>query len=210
MYIRRQLSSIVILLFGLDGLEESLGEGSRRIIITGGIIGTLAYDNGLDFSFDGVDGETLAPSDDSDRGRTGVGHLHIESLGELCCWVGKEGYHGLTNALVFPPCLHDGGIVYTVNDDLLDASFLESFLVLKVSWNLLCRSGGGESTGETDDDDVLVSTILSDVNLLNIGESLHYLNKRELGGSGEGGGCTEGGTRYGLHAQEGSDGKFLQ
>jgi len=33
--------------------------------------------------------------------------------------------------------LHDGRVVYAVNEHLFDPSFLESFLVLKVSWDLL-------------------------------------------------------------------------
>ena len=72
--------------------------------------------------------------------------------------------------------LTDSRIVYTVNDDLLDSGFLESFLFLKVSRNLSRRSGGGEGSWKTNDDDVLSSAVVSDVDLLHIRESLHNLN----------------------------------
>ena len=82
--------------------------------------------------------------------------------------------------------LTDCRIVYTVNNHLLDAGCLESFLFLKISRNLRGGSRGGEGTGKTDDNDVLSSAVIGDIDLLHIGESLHDLDGGE-GGEGGGG-----------------------
>jgi len=67
--------------------------------------------------------------------------------------------------------LHDGGIVYTVNEHLLHSGLLESFLILKVSRNLLGGSRGGESTWKPDNNDVLSRAILSDIDSVWVWES---------------------------------------
>jgi len=72
--------------------------------------------------------------------------------------------------------LHDGRIVYTVNDNLLDSGGLESFLILKVSRNLLCGSGGGECTWKTDNNDILSGAVIGDIDTLRVRESLHNLD----------------------------------
>ncbi len=82
-----------------------------------------------------------------------------------------------------PKSLTDGGIVYTVNNDLLDSGSLEFFLLLKVPRNLLCGSRGGECTGKTNDNDVLSGTIIRNIDLLHVGKSLHDLNRGEGGES---------------------------
>jgi hypothetical protein len=51
--------------------------------------------------------------------------------------------------------------------------------------------------------------VFSDVDLSNIRESLHNLNRGELGRSGESERCTEGGTVDGLHANKGSEGELF-
>lgn len=92
---------------------------------------------------------TLATSDDTNRCRSRVGHLDVKSLGKLSSGISHELDHRATNSLVISPSSHDGGIVYTPNDNLVDSSLLESVLILKVGRNLLRRSGGGKSTGQT-------------------------------------------------------------
>jgi hypothetical protein len=78
--------------------------------------------------------------------------------------------------------LHDGGIIYTVNNHLLDSGFLESFLFLKVSWNLLTGSGGCEGTWKTDNNYVLSGTILRHIDSVGIGEnSVKDFNGRDFG-----------------------------
>jgi len=76
--------------------------------------------------------------------------------------------------------LTDGGIVYAVNDHLFDTSFLESFLILKVSWDLLCGSRGCEGSWKTDDNDVLFSAVFSNVDHVRIRESSHKVHRWEL------------------------------
>jgi hypothetical protein len=66
--------------------------------------------------------------------------------------------------------LTDGGIVYTVNNHLLNPSSLERFLLLKVSWDLLGGSGGCKGTWKTDENHFLSRALVSDVNTLGIGE----------------------------------------
>lgn len=163
-------------LLSFDYLQHGLGEGSRRIVVTSGIIGSLTDNGGLDLLVVNMEGETLAPTDDSDGRWTGVGHFHTQSLGKSRSWIGYECDHGSFNSLVLAPCLHDGRIVYTVNDDLLDSGGLESFLILKVSRNLLCGSGRGECAWKTDDDNVLPGAVIGDVDTLWVRESLHNLN----------------------------------
>lgn len=79
----------------------------------------------------------------------------------------REKSHSLTNSR----------IVHAVNDNLLDSGGLEFFLFLKVSRNLLCGSGGGECSWETHNDDILSGAVVGNVNLLNIRESLHHLDR---------------------------------
>jgi hypothetical protein len=69
--------------------------------------------------------------------------------------------------------LHDSRIVYTVNNHFLDSSFLESFLFLKVSGNLLYGSGRGECTWKTNNNNVLSCAMVSDINLFDVWEALH-------------------------------------
>jgi len=161
----------------LDNLQHIFCEGGRRIVISSGIVRSLRNNNGLDFLVIGMDGETLASANDTYGGWTSVGHFHTEGLGELGGGVGDKCDHGSFDALIFAPSLHNSRIVHTVNDNLLDSGGLEFFLFLKVSRNLLCGSGGGECSGETHKDDILSGAVVGDVNLLNIGESLHYLNR---------------------------------
>ena len=82
-----------------------------------------------------------------------------------------EGYIALT----------DGGIVYTVDDHLLDSSSLEIFLFLKVSWNLCCGSGGSEGSGKSYNNDVLSGAVVGDIDCFDIRESLHDTHIREGG-----------------------------
>jgi hypothetical protein len=89
-----------------DNLEHILHETSRGIIISSGIIRTLAHAHSLDLLVIGMNRETLAASNDSDGGGTGVGHLHAEGFGEGCGWVSDECYHGSFDSEVFSPSLH--------------------------------------------------------------------------------------------------------
>lgn len=61
----------------------------------------------------------------------------------------------------FKTKLTDSGIIYAVNNHLLNPSLLERFLVLKVSWDLLCGSGGGESPRKADKNNLLSGTVIS-------------------------------------------------
>jgi len=73
--------------------------------------------------------------------------------------------------------LHDSGIVYTVNNHFFNSGFLESFLFLNVAWNLLCGSGGCECTWKTDDDNVLSSAVIRDVDLFGVRKSLEKFHR---------------------------------
>jgi hypothetical protein len=67
--------------------------------------------------------------------------------------------------------LTDGGIIYAVNNHLLNPSSLERFLLLKISWDLLGGSGGCEGSWKTNHDNFLSRAVISDVDLLRVGES---------------------------------------
>jgi len=163
-------------LFALDSIKHTLCKGSAWVTISGGIIRSFAHTNSLDVTVDSMNGKSLASPNDTNGGRSWMGHFHVEGLGEGSSWVSYKGDHGLFDSLVSRPCLHDGWIVYTVNNHFFDSGFLESFLILKVSRNLRCRSRGGESTGKTDNDDVLSRAVLGYVDRFNVRESLHNLN----------------------------------
>jgi len=61
--------------------------------------------------------------------------------------------------------LHNCRVIDTVDNNLFDSSSLEFFLFLKVSWNLLVGSRRSECSWEANDDYVLSSTIVGDVDL---------------------------------------------
>jgi len=76
--------------------------------------------------------------------------------------------------------LTDGGIVYAVNDHLFDTSFLESFLILKVSWDLLCGSCGCEGSWKTNYNDVLSRAVLGNIDHVRVRESSHEVDGRDF------------------------------
>jgi hypothetical protein len=70
--------------------------------------------------------------------------------------------------LICCPSFHDGGVIYTVNDDLLNTSGLESFLLLKVTWYLRVGSGGSKGAWEANEDDLLSGAVIGDIDLLRV------------------------------------------
>jgi len=151
-----------------------LREGISRWIILGFTDGNV-----LNFSVFGVNGVTLATSDDTDRGRTGMGHLNIKSLAEFTSGITHEFDHGSFDTLVNTPSGHDSTIVDTPDDDFIDPGFLEGVLSLKVSRDLCTGSRGSESAGKTDHDNVLILNVVGNIDHVR-GESRVKVHRRNL------------------------------
>eukprot|EP00438_Fugacium_kawagutii_P003475 Skav218356 [mRNA] locus=scaffold2066:29649:30215:- [translate_table: standard] len=70
--------------------------------------------------------------------------FHANLLGEERSAVSVKGEHRTFHLLILCPCIHHGGVVYAVNNDIRDALGLQFSLFRKVARHLLCGSGGGE------------------------------------------------------------------
>lgn len=97
---------IYSLLFFDNNPEHIISQTGAGIRVTSRIIRPLGNLYGLDLLVFRIDGETLATSNYTDGGRTGMCHLHIESLGESTGGIGHEGNEGAFDFLVSGPCLH--------------------------------------------------------------------------------------------------------
>lgn len=172
----------------LDSIEHGRSTRGLREGIASRIIIGLTDREVLDFAIYDVCGKTLAASNDTDRSRSGVGHLQVKSLGESTGGVAIEVDYGSFDALVLAPSRHNCPIVDTVNHDFVNPGFLKSVLVLKVSRDLGGGSRGGESAGKTDEDHVLSLNVVSNVDHVR-GESGMDIDGRHLvtglGGEGE-------------------------
>jgi len=165
-------------LLGLDSVENSRSQGSTWIPVAGWVVLALADSNVLDFSVHHMHSPTLATSNDSNRWRSRVGHLHVDSLGELSCRITHEADKCVfVNALVFRPSIHDGAIVDTIDDDFIHARGLEILRFLKVPRDLLVGSRGSEGSRKTYDNEVLSLGVVSHVNELRK-ESLVEFDRR--------------------------------
>ena len=99
--------------------------------------------------------------------------------------VSKEGDVGALDLLVLSPSGHNGAIVHTVHQHLVDSRGLKGSLALKVPGNLARGSRGGESAGQTNQDGLLALEALGHVHLLrrepvvdgNIGESAAHSDR---------------------------------
>ena len=100
------------------------------------------------------------------RHRTGMVQNHVNGLGELRGRVPHEGDHGADDPLIHGPRVHNGTVVYAVNQHLIDSLRLERILRLKVSGNLLRGSCGRERARKTNDDGLLAGQALTHVDLL--------------------------------------------
>jgi hypothetical protein len=67
---------------------------------------------------------------------------------------------------ILPPSLHDGTIVYAVNDYGINASGSECVLIFQIVWNLLCGSGRCEGSWKANKQDVLVLCKVREIVLL--------------------------------------------
>mmetsp|Transcript_18497 Transcript_18497/g.44628 ORF Transcript_18497/g.44628 Transcript_18497/m.44628 type:complete len:177 (-) Transcript_18497:315-845(-) len=85
--------------------DQGGGQGLLGEVITSGVKLRLGDGDGLDDVVVDDHGKTLAPADDTDRGRTFMGHLQVEGLGEGTRWVTHHGNDGSGSSLVSFPSL---------------------------------------------------------------------------------------------------------
>lgn len=143
----------IITLETLESLEDSGSTGVLRILIACRVVIVLGDCEPCNSSI--VDDEcmTLATSNDSVGGGSGVVHLHVELLGELGGRIAHEADVGSINLLILAPSLHDGSVVDAVHEYLVNPGSLESVLILNKAGDLSCGSGRREGPGEAADDD---------------------------------------------------------
>ena len=134
------------------------------------------------------------------RHRTGMVQNHVNGLGELRGRVPHEGDHGADDPLIHGPRVHNGTVVYAVNQHLIDSLRLERILRLKVSGNLLRGSCGRERARKTNDDGLLAGQALTHVDLLRREAEVELDAARHLVTNERGAGrrCEEGGRKLAL------------
>eukprot|EP00563_Minutocellus_polymorphus_P002888 CAMPEP_0181037378 /NCGR_PEP_ID=MMETSP1070-20121207/9368_1 /TAXON_ID=265543 /ORGANISM="Minutocellus polymorphus, Strain NH13" /LENGTH=261 /DNA_ID=CAMNT_0023115087 /DNA_START=418 /DNA_END=1205 /DNA_ORIENTATION=- len=134
----------------LKSLEDGRSAGVLRIVIARWVVVVLGDGEPLDLTVIDNDCMALATSNDPDGGGPGVGHLHVELLGELGGRIAHEADVGSLDLLILAPSLHDGSVVDAVHEYLVDPGGLESVLILNKARDLSCGSGGSEGAWEAD------------------------------------------------------------
>jgi len=170
----------------LDGLKHGGRKGHLGVVVTSGITLILTNIDKLHLALLGIEGPTLAPSDDANSERTRVDHFHRAGIGEGAISIGKERnkpFRAVTidlNALVLGPRHHDSWVIDAVHKNLVDTGLLELVLILNVGRHLLPGSCGRESAWQTDNKDVLILADPSQRNLVIVRETLPKPNIGDL------------------------------
>jgi hypothetical protein len=147
----------------LDCLQHSWSKCSTGIIISRGIIGPLRDTDGFRDTINKVNSKAFASANDSNGRWARMGHLHVEGLRQLTCWIAHEGNVGVLYPLVFCPSIHDGTVVHAVHKYFVNARGLERVLMLKVTRDLLVGSGGCESTWKANEDQIFAFAVVCKV-----------------------------------------------
>uniref|UniRef100_A0A7S2PLZ1 Uncharacterized protein n=1 Tax=Skeletonema marinoi TaxID=267567 RepID=A0A7S2PLZ1_9STRA len=132
-----------------NSIQQCLRKGILRIIIPSRIILTFTHSNILHFSINSINSKPFASPNNTHRMRTRMIQLHIQSTCQCSLRITHELDHtGRINHLILCPCIHDGTIIDTVNDDFIHPRlFFKSVLKLLVGRDLAAGSGGCEGAG---------------------------------------------------------------
>jgi len=141
------------------------GDWSLRLVVSGGIIWSLADFHIFDYAVVANEHEALASCIAKCFQRAWVAHEHPKSLRELTSGVGKEGDHGAINSLVLPPCLHDRTIVYAIDQDFINTLCFQFSLLCQITRNLHPGSAWSKSTWKPQNDNLLALGALCKVHL---------------------------------------------
>jgi len=170
----------------LDGREHALGRRGGVVQVTRRIVGRLADGDVLHHAVVHVEREALAAQvAQGGHGARGW-HGHVERLAQLAAGVRKEGDVRAGDPLILGPRLHHGRVIDAVHEDLIDALVANFVPCRLVARHLVLGSGGRESTGEPDNDDLLGGNVLGDVEGGGRPRGLVNVNVGELGADGDG------------------------
>mmetsp|Transcript_130452 Transcript_130452/g.194196 ORF Transcript_130452/g.194196 Transcript_130452/m.194196 type:complete len:216 (-) Transcript_130452:75-722(-) len=157
--VRRELRGL-----GSCHFEQSRCQGLLREVVTSRVKFRLGHGNFLDNTVLDKHCPPLAAANNSNTGGTIGGHFHANGLGEFTRWIGKHGDHASFSALVLFPSFHHRSIVYTVDNDFVNACLLKCVLRFQVPRYLSRRSGWGEGSWEAHNENFSPGSVLGHVN----------------------------------------------